>query len=60
MKYFREMHKDLLESGIYLGPSGYEVGFISSAHTNEILDVAAKKICNSLTKIFSTSTERVS
>jgi len=60
MKYFRDMHKDLLESGVYLGPSGYEVGFISAAHTEEILDNAAKKICNSLTKIFSASTERVS
>ncbi len=60
MKYFREMHKELLESGVYLGPSGYEVGFISSAHSDEILEVAAKKICNSLTKIFSTSAERVS
>jgi glutamate-1-semialdehyde 2,1-aminomutase len=27
----------LLERGIYLGPSGYEVGFISQAHTKEIL-----------------------
>ncbi len=60
MKYFREMHSDLLESGVYLGPSGYEVGFVSSAHSEEILDAAAKKICNSLTKIFTTSTERVS
>lgn len=60
MKYFREMHKDLLESGVYLGPSGYEVGFVSSAHTDEVLDAAAKKICNSLTRIFTTSTERVS
>ncbi len=60
MKYFREMHKELLENGVYLGPSGYEVGFVSSAHNEEILETAAKKICNSLTKIFSTSTERVS
>lgn len=60
MKYFREMHKELLESGVYLGPSGYEVGFISSAHTEEILEKAAEKICNSLTKIFTESTERIS
>jgi len=60
MNYFRKMHKDLLENGVYLGPSGYEVGFVSSAHSNEILEDAAKKICNSLTKIFSTSTEGIS
>lgn len=38
MKYFRQMYHVLLENGVYLGPSGYEVGFISSAHTKEQLD----------------------
>jgi len=38
MKYFRSLHHSLLEQGVYLGPSGYEVGFISSAHTYEDLD----------------------
>ncbi len=33
MKYFREMYHKLLAEGIYLGPSGYEVGFVSAAHT---------------------------
>lgn len=33
MKHFRILHKELLERGIYLGPSGYEVGFICEAHT---------------------------
>jgi glutamate-1-semialdehyde 2,1-aminomutase len=37
MNYFRILHKELLERGIYLGPSGYEVGFVSEAHTTEIL-----------------------
>ncbi len=31
MKYFRVLHAELLERGIYLGPSGYEVGFVSEA-----------------------------
>ena len=53
MKYFRLLHGDLLENGIYLGPSGYEVGFISAAHSNEILEEAAMKICASLEKVFS-------
>ena len=33
MKYFRILHKELLDRGIYLGPSGYEVGFVCEAHT---------------------------
>ncbi|MCX6183033.1 MAG: glutamate-1-semialdehyde 2,1-aminomutase [Bacteroidetes bacterium] len=50
MKHFRILHKFLLEKGIYLGPSGYEVGFISAAHstadikkTIEIFKVGIKK-----------------
>lgn len=35
MKYFRELYHPLLEKGVYLGPSGYEVGFMSEAHTSE-------------------------
>jgi glutamate-1-semialdehyde 2,1-aminomutase len=37
MNYFKQLYKELLERGVYLGPSGYEVGFISEAHTPEIL-----------------------
>ena len=36
MNYFRKLHHELLERGVYLGPSGYEVGFVSQAHTPEI------------------------
>ncbi|GAB4447391.1 MAG: glutamate-1-semialdehyde 2,1-aminomutase [Bacteroidia bacterium] len=38
MKYFKRMYHLLLENGVYLGPSGYEVGFVSSAHSKEDLD----------------------
>jgi glutamate-1-semialdehyde 2,1-aminomutase len=38
MKKFAPFHRSLLEQGIYLGPSGYEVGFVSAAHTTEDLD----------------------
>lgn len=38
MSYFRSLYHTLLENGVYLGPSGYEVGFVSSAHTYEDLD----------------------
>jgi glutamate-1-semialdehyde 2,1-aminomutase len=42
MKYFRSLHHSLLEQGVYLGPSGYEVGFISAAHSYEDLDKTIK------------------
>jgi glutamate-1-semialdehyde 2,1-aminomutase len=38
MKYFKILHHELLQQGIYLGPSGYEVGFISQAHSYDDLD----------------------
>jgi len=60
MKFFRLLHHDLLEKGIYLGPSGYEVGFISQAHSKVILDDAAVKICESLDQVFTGLPERVS
>jgi len=42
MKHFKILHKELLERGIYLGPSGYEVGFVCEAHTEEDLIITAK------------------
>jgi glutamate-1-semialdehyde 2,1-aminomutase len=41
MSKFKQLHRALLERGVYIGPSGYEVGFISSVHTEEILKEAA-------------------
>jgi glutamate-1-semialdehyde 2,1-aminomutase len=35
MVQFRKLFHALLEKGIYIGPSGYEVGFVSSAHSEE-------------------------
>jgi glutamate-1-semialdehyde 2,1-aminomutase len=45
MQKFAPFHRALLEQGIYLGPSGYEVGFVSAAHTSDDLDctIAAMK-----------------
>ena len=42
------MHRDLLNAGIYLPPSGYEVMFISTAHTEDMLDEAANMIAQNL------------
>lgn len=38
MKYFKVLYHELLKQGVYMGPSGYEVGFVSKAHTYEDLD----------------------
>lgn len=49
---FTGLFNYLLENGLYLGPSAYEVGFVSSAHTKEDLDIAAKVMRDGLDKIF--------
>jgi len=35
---YAELHKSLLERGIYLAPSAYEVAFLSTAHTRADVD----------------------
>ncbi len=50
-KYFKAIFSKLLERGVYLGPSGYEVGFVSAAHSPEILDKAANEIINVLDEV---------
>lgn len=52
MDKFKELHKYLLDHNVYLGPSGYEVGFISAAHTNETLQEAAQIICEGLDHVY--------
>jgi glutamate-1-semialdehyde 2,1-aminomutase len=49
---FKKMYTELLNHGIYIGPSGYEVGFISEAHTAEILDEIADRFCTVLDNLF--------
>jgi glutamate-1-semialdehyde 2,1-aminomutase len=48
MKHFKVLHKELLERGVYLGPSGYEVGFVSEAHTREDLIKTAKAFAEAM------------
>lgn len=52
MEKFKVLHHELLQRGVYLGPSGYEVGFVSAAHTKEDLDQAAKIICEVMDIVF--------
>ena len=52
MEKFKVMHRELLNRGVYLGPSGYEVGFISSAHSKIELEKAKRAIFESLDIVF--------
>jgi glutamate-1-semialdehyde 2,1-aminomutase len=51
MSYFKTLYHALLENGIYLGPSGYEVGFVSQAHSYEDLDKTIIAFEKSLKKL---------
>jgi glutamate-1-semialdehyde 2,1-aminomutase len=51
MTGFKHLHSALLNKGVYLGPSGYEVGFISAAHTDEVLNNAANLFIAALDEI---------
>lgn len=51
MSKFRKLHAFLLNNGVYIGPSGYEVGFISSVHTKEVLSKAADVIKSALDEV---------
>ncbi len=52
MDNFKKLHRELLNRGVYMGPSGYEVGFISSAHTKSDLEKAKQAIFDSLSVVF--------
>ncbi len=52
MEQFKKLHRELINRGIYLGPSGYEVGFISSAHSKIELEKAKRAIFESLEIVF--------
>lgn len=53
MKKFAPFHRALLERGIYLGPSGYEVGFVSAAHTYEDIHFAINGMKEALDIVYS-------
>jgi glutamate-1-semialdehyde 2,1-aminomutase len=46
--HFNRMHERVLNSGVYLPPSGYEVCFISTAHTDALLEDAAKVLVDAI------------
>ena len=52
MDKFKILHAFMLDNGVYFGPSGYEVGFISAAHSEADLEKSAQVICNGLDLVF--------
>ena len=52
MQKFAPFHRSLLEQGIYLGPSGYEVGFVSAAHSTSDLDITITAMQRALDAVF--------
>ncbi|MGZ3743589.1 MAG: glutamate-1-semialdehyde 2,1-aminomutase [Pseudobdellovibrionaceae bacterium] len=50
---FKKLFLKCLEKGVYLAPNAYEVGFLSLAHTEDILDEAAGKILQAAREVFS-------
>lgn len=52
MEYFKTLHHELLQNHVYLGPSGYEVGFVSAAHSDLDIEEATAKICAALDVTF--------
>lgn len=52
MEKFKVLHHELIQKGVYLGPSGYEVGFISAAHDNDSLMKALQAMQEGLEVVF--------
>jgi glutamate-1-semialdehyde 2,1-aminomutase len=52
MNIYRTFYHALLNNGLYMGPSGYEVGFVSAAHTEEEIAEAAHIINSALDTAF--------
>lgn len=52
MEKYKTLHRELLNRGVYLGPSGYEVGFVSAAHSKIELEKAKRAIFESLDVVF--------
>lgn len=52
MAKFRVFYHALLERGVYMGPSGYEVGFFSAAHTSADVEAVAAAFCAAIDLAF--------
>jgi glutamate-1-semialdehyde 2,1-aminomutase len=43
-KLFARWHRAALAAGVFLAPSAFEAGFVSSAHTEEDIDVTVERL----------------
>jgi len=48
MNMFASFHREMLSRGIYIAPSGFEVGFLSHAHSNEDISETVRAVTESL------------
>jgi glutamate-1-semialdehyde 2,1-aminomutase len=48
ISHYNRMHRGILDSGIYLPPSGYEVCFLSASHTDQQLEEAADTLVSAI------------
>jgi glutamate-1-semialdehyde 2,1-aminomutase len=46
---FKIIHHELLQRGIYLGPSSYEVGFVSAAHKDDDINYFIEQMMETIT-----------
>lgn len=53
MSVFNRFYHAALNRGLYFGPSGFEVGFVSSSHTEGLLSDAAGRIVEAMTEAYS-------
>ena len=47
---YNRLHHEILDAGIYLPPSGYEVCFVSTVHTPEMLKTASDTIVDTISR----------
>lgn len=48
---FAALHRALLEEGVFLPPSAYEVAFLSTAHTDDVLQQVEERFARALRKV---------
>ena len=52
MSHFKQFHGELLKRGVYIGPSGFEVGFVSRAHSDDDINKGVEAMKEALNIIF--------
>ena len=52
MQVFARVFRSWIDAGIYMGPSGYEVGFLSACHSSADLELLVKTCAAVLTEVY--------